>query len=100
MIILIGLHLLKLCMKNVLDSISYYSLFHRYFLNPLEAGIGLQHYNCLDTVLGNICPVPPECDRYSKYRTFDGSCNNLAVTKLGQSLTPLLRLLPPDYADG
>lgn len=36
----------------------------------------------------------------SKYRTEDGSCNNLAHPLWGRANTALTRLLPPDYEDG
>ena len=32
-----------------------------------------------------------------KYRTFDGTCNNLCNITLGSAEQPLERLLPPDY---
>ena len=35
-----------------------------------------------------------------RYRTFDGSCNNLRHPMWGTSLTPLNRLLPPVYENG
>lgn len=49
--------------------------------------------------LSGICPVEPVCP-IVKYRTIDGSCNNLRRPKMGQALTPLSRVLPPAYADG
>lgn len=36
----------------------------------------------------------------SKYRTFDGSCNNPVRSSWGQALTGYKRLLHPRYADG
>ena len=35
-----------------------------------------------------------------KYRTFDGTCNNLQHPMWGASLTPFKRLLPPRYENG
>lgn len=40
------------------------------------------------------------CDAYAKYRTIDGSCNNLNQPTWGQSIRPLARLLPPQYEAG
>lgn len=42
-----------------------------------------------------------ECETQNpKYRTFDGSCNNMLVGACGKAKTPLLRLAPANYADG
>ncbi|XP_025201922.1 peroxidase-like [Melanaphis sacchari] len=40
------------------------------------------------------------CNPNSKYRTFNGSCNNLRVPTWGASNTPFLRILNAEYSDG
>ena len=42
----------------------------------------------------------PICDASAKYRTFDGTCNNLRVPKWGSAGTPLQRIIPNAYSDG
>ena len=39
------------------------------------------------------------CDERQKYRTYDGSCNNLRVPAYGKSFTPLQRIFENDYDD-
>ena len=46
------------------------------------------------------CPPDPVCDPLAKFRTFDGTCNNLKTSKWGSAGTPLQRVLPNAYADG
>ncbi|CAG9812565.1 unnamed protein product [Phaedon cochleariae] len=49
------------------------------------------------------CPLrgKPRCPLASKrYRTADGTCNNLSEPWKGSSLLPLVRFLPPFYEDG
>jgi len=49
----------------------------------------------------NICDKSGlECDSSSRYRTFDGTCNNLQNPALGSVNSPYRRLLPPAYGDG
>lgn len=40
------------------------------------------------------------CDSSSRYRSFDGLCNNLENPDLGATVTPFRRLLRPAYGDG
>ncbi|XP_046332929.2 lactoperoxidase-like [Haliotis rufescens] len=46
------------------------------------------------------CASSLKCNKYSKYRTADGSCNNLAHTSWGKASIPMRRWLIPDYDDG
>ena len=46
------------------------------------------------------CPADPICNKEDKYRSIDGSCNNLENPKFGQVLTPVQRILKNAYADG
>ncbi|XP_047517441.1 uncharacterized protein LOC125057685 [Pieris napi] len=49
------------------------------------------------------CPLrgPPKCPPASKrYRTHDGTCNNLNRPRWGSTMTPVQRFLPPVYSDG
>lgn len=43
---------------------------------------------------------PIHCDDGAKYRTYDGSCNNLKYPYWGKAETPLARFLKSDYHDG
>ncbi len=40
------------------------------------------------------------CDPKNKYRSFDGTCNNLNNGLFGSVNTPYQRFLQPEYADG
>jgi len=40
------------------------------------------------------------CDPNSKYRTVDGSCNNLKNPSWGASMTPFYRYINPEFSDG
>lgn len=49
------------------------------------------------------CPLQglPRCpSNFVRYRTIDGSCNNLQNLWYGASMLPMQRLLPPNYDDG
>jgi len=45
------------------------------------------------------CLTVPTCVT-SKYRTIDGSCNNLQSPLLGKASTTHRRVTPPNYSDG
>ncbi|GLV32003.1 Peroxinectin-like [Carabus blaptoides fortunei] len=51
--------------------------------------------------LGAACAAPPLCPKEAdRFRSVDGSCNNVMEPSWGVALTPYTRLLPPSYADG
>ena len=73
-------------------------------LTDLQASIGLRSGFNSDTsaAIRARCPwVPaPACSRNTKYRSVDGSCNNLRDSNLGRTGTPFQRILLPEYAPG
>lgn len=71
----------------------------RFGLNKYEARDGLKQYSLFETSIRDNCPKEPAC-RKDKYRTIDGSCNNLEHPLWGMSHTSFIRIVPPDYADG
>jgi len=53
--------------------------------------------------ISKLCPwtAPgPSCPRNSRYRTLDGTCNNLRQPNYGRAGTPFQRILLPEYARG
>nr|CAA62752.1 peroxinectin [Pacifastacus leniusculus] len=69
-------------------------------LDQRQGSFGLRTLPVSGTDLGQMCPQNPTCTPNSKYRTIDGSCNNLANPTWGMSNTPNQRILPPTYDDG
>ncbi|XP_064095412.1 peroxidase-like [Macrobrachium nipponense] len=45
-------------------------------------------------------PRPGPCDPHARYRSVDGSCNNVDHPLWGASFTSFRRAMPPDYGDG
>lgn len=68
-----------------------------------ECGSFVSTLNLRNTEFGKECAA---LERFScrtaksRYRTFDGSCNNPVRSSWGQALTGYKRLLHPRYADG
>ncbi|XP_030755866.1 peroxidase-like [Sitophilus oryzae] len=57
--------------------------------------------NITDPMLLDLCFVTISCNIFHKYRSYNGSCNNLNhPTTFGVAYRPFRRSLPPDYADG
>lgn len=47
-----------------------------------------------------LCAPTISCDVNAKYRSINGSCNNLKTPWFGASITPHLRILDAYYDDG
>lgn len=75
-----------------LSDFSYNDLLSPHYLDLLEEKSGcLQHRQI------------PDCSDdcfHGRYRTYDGTCNNLRHPMWGASLTPFERLLPAQYENG
>ena len=69
-------------------------------LTKIQARDGLPKISLRTTEHEHLCIREPRCNPNTYYRTIDGSCNNLKRPLWGRSRTPLIRLLPTDYADG
>lgn len=52
-----------------------------------------------DDFLKECAPIV-KCDPNAKYRSLNGSCNNLKTPTWGAAATPFLRLLDADFSDG
>ena len=76
-----------------------FSFHYRLLLSPEQAGLGLQTIDTRLSLLEDTCPRLPVC-LLNKYRTFDGTCNNLQQPSWGSALSPLERLAPAEYDDG
>lgn len=60
------------------------------------------YYNTTNIIITNFCKnAEINCNPYQKYRSYDGSCNNLKYPgQFGLSFQPFRRALPPEYDDG
>jgi hypothetical protein len=50
--------------------------------------------------VADVCLTSIPCNPRARYRSFDGSCNNLQQPGWGSVNTALVRLLPAAYQDG
>ena len=72
----------------------------KFCANPLQMRDGLWHFDLYGTPYEQYCPAIPQCNPADKYRTIDGSCNNLEHPIWGRSVSLFSRILPPSYSDG
>ncbi|CAL1265686.1 unnamed protein product [Larinioides sclopetarius] len=68
-------------------------------LTSMQSQEGLKHFSLVNTVIADTCPKSLPCPT-TKYRTSDGSCNNLRHPEWGKTFHMYSRVLPPRYADG
>jgi len=52
------------------------------------------------SIINNTCLTPTICSSSAKYRSINGTCNNLNLTNLGAANTDYRRFTPPNYSDG
>ncbi|KAL3277115.1 hypothetical protein HHI36_012472 [Cryptolaemus montrouzieri] len=73
-------------------------------INHEDCSNTLKYFKLWNTPLSKICKkLNQKCTReeiHSKYRSFDGSCNNVDDEDKGKSFTVYGRLLNPNYIDG
>jgi len=83
---------------KLLSSYLFLSLYS-FNLTREQGTFALPSFSILDTVLGDTCPRTSFCQPH-KYRSTDGSCNNINHELWGRASTALQRILPPKYGDG
>ena len=74
-------------------------------LTDSQASVGLRSgFNSVTSQrISRLCPWTspgPVCDGAAKFRTMDGTCNNLRQPNYGRTGTPFQRILLPEYAKG
>lgn len=71
-------------------------------MSPNECAKYMSTVKLDSTALGDSCALDQrmECDTKYKYRSIDGTCNNLKNPKWGSAFTAYGRFLFPQYADG
>ncbi|KAF8782735.1 Chorion peroxidase like protein [Argiope bruennichi] len=67
-------------------------------LTSTQSREGLRHLSLANTVIADTCPKNSPCPT-TKYRTSDGSCNNLRHPEWGKAFHTYARVVPPRYAD-
>ncbi|XP_047106003.1 peroxidase-like [Schistocerca piceifrons] len=83
--------------KNVEASVG---LIQEFQLTPQQGTFALPKFSVLNTVIADTCPRTARCPERAKYRSADGSCNNVQHDAWGKAGTALQRILPPKYDDG
>lgn len=69
-------------------------------MQAVPFGINMKATLPLDETYYKNCAPPMSCDENAKYRTINGSCNNLLNPLWGSTVTPYVRLVQANYEDG
>lgn len=95
-----GFHISASAMQEVIASQVFREIEHipieEFETNSIDVDFGT-------SAMSQHCTAPPVCSNiHSKYRTFDGTCNNPIPHRSmwGAAGQPMERLLPPAYEDG
>lgn len=84
-------------------NISRIGYIHEYATRYIHQKYG---HNTTKTLMKRICnnsqlELNVNCNKFQKYRSYNGTCNNLKFSSTyGVAYTPFRRALPPNYADG
>ncbi|KAK4015956.1 hypothetical protein OUZ56_030921 [Daphnia magna] len=93
----------KISREAIIGAYTASEIVKRFNIKPENVALALNQFNLKDTILSEMCPTDSVCNQTtidSRYRTLDGSCNNIQHSSWGRSLTPFQRLAPSAYADG
>lgn len=75
----------------------------RYDLPVDVVNDGLPLIDTTKTVIDHFCPArakKSKCEGSLRFRSIDGTCNNIHHPQRGATSSPFRRLLPASYADG
>ncbi|XP_059350851.1 chorion peroxidase-like [Daphnia carinata] len=89
--------------QAILGAYAASDIVKRFDIEPENVAQALNQLYLKDTTLSDTCPADAVCNQTtidSRYRTLDGSCNNVQHSSWGKSLTPFQRVIPSAYADG
>ena len=98
-----NINFLKINFLSLIQILFYKLVFHvlnRLSIDLNTEGMSLRAISSNFSIINNTCLPTPTCIPASKYRTMDGSCNNLAIANLGKSGSDYRRVLAPVYNDG
>lgn len=79
-----------------------YWFYRRFGLDKNDCARYISTVGLRDTPLGKSCAAVHsiECDEKSKYRSIDGTCNNIENPSWGSAMTAYTRVLFSQYFDG